>query len=82
MDWTPTAKHHVNLCFGKDRDENREEYMKNYRKQYRAKRSRYVDCGCGARFQELCVYSHKFSKRHTDWVASQNVDNEILNENS
>ena len=71
MDWEATAKRHINLCFGKNAFEDRQEYMKEYRKNYRQKRSGIIECECGAKFQELCKYSHKFSKRHEDWVKHQ-----------
>lgn len=68
MDWEPTAKKHLNFCFGKNSYETRAEYMTEYRKKYREKRNAYVECECGAKFQELCVYSHRFSNRHIEWV--------------
>ena len=67
-DWEATAKKHINLCFGKNAHEDRQEYMKEYRKKYREKRSGIVVCECGAKFQELCKYSHRFSRRHEEWV--------------
>jgi len=74
MDWEATAKKHINLCFGKNAYEDRAEYMKEYRKQYREKKCGYITCDCGAQFQELCKYSHRFSRRHTEWVAKQDSE--------
>lgn len=71
MDWEATAKRHINLCYGKNAFEDKQEYMKEYRRNYRAKRSGIVWCECGARFQELCKYSHRFSRRHEEWVKQQ-----------
>lgn len=71
MDWEPRAKRHLNLCYGKNAFEDKAEYMKEYRRKYREQRSQIIQCECGARFQELCKYSHKFSNRHEIWLRTQ-----------
>lgn len=63
----------VNLCFGKSAL-SKEEQKAEYRRKYRESRSGFVECDCGVRVRELCVYSHRFSRRHLEFIKTGIVE--------
>ena len=63
----------VNLCFGKSAL-TKEQQRAEYRRKYRDAKSGFIDCECGSRVRELCIYSHRFSRRHTEFVKSGVVE--------
>lgn len=65
----------VNLCFGKSAL-TKEQQKAEYRRKYRESKSGFIDCECGTRVRELCVYSHRFSRRHTEFMKSGIVEPE------
>jgi hypothetical protein len=62
----------VNLCFGKSAL-SKEEQKAEYRRKYRESKSGFVDCECGVRVRELCVYSHRFSRRHLEFIKTGEI---------
>ena len=45
-----------------------------YRSLYNAGRQEYIDCDCGARIKEYCIYAHRKSKRHTAYIQGSGTD--------